>query len=130
MANPTIYIFVNKGLGMSAGKLAAQASHAIAMVMLKASNDRCEDWLRAPHRTILVMEARDEQHLNNIYSYLFERSIGCEKIIDEGVNEIDPHVCTAIATDVLDKDDENTKLALSTFKLYRDTIRLKVEVDR
>lgn len=124
--NPVIYVFINKSLGMSAGKLAAQAAHAVAMIPAEYSND----WISSPHRTILIMEARDENHIQNIEVYLSQRNVACYKIIDEGVNEIDPHVITAMATQVLNKDDTHTSMTMSTFKLYRDTIRIKLEVDR
>ena len=125
--NPVIYIFMNKSLGMSAGKLAAQAAHAAVVIGLGNNN---AEWLNYPHRTILIMQARDEAHMHNIAQYLKERGIKTTPIIDEGVNEIDPHVWTALATDILDKDDDNVAKSLSTFKLFRDTVRLTVEVDK
>lgn len=123
MRKPTIYIFMNKAFGMSAGKLAAQAAHAVARVPVGKEWD-------APHRTILVMQARDEAHINNIMRYLDERSVKSYAIIDEGVNEIDPHVITALASQVVDKEDENINDTFSTFELYRDTVRISLEVDR
>lgn len=125
--NPVIYIFMNKSLNMSAGKLAAQAAHAAMRVGLRTDNG---NWIEHPHQTILVMEARDESHLRSISEYLAERNIMTYRVIDEGVNEIDPHVWTALATSVLDKDDENTQKALSTFSLYRDKVRVTLDIDR
>lgn len=123
MKKPTIYIFMNKSLGMGAGKLAAQAAHAIAKVPIGKEWD-------APHRTILVMQARDENHLDKIARYLEERKVKSYSIIDEGVNEIEPHTITALATQVVDKDSPITDDIFSTFELYRDVVRLSVEVDR
>ena len=125
MRRPTVYIFVNKELQMSPGKMAAQAAHAMSRVPMLRSQ---AVWLR-PHQTVLVMQARDEQHLNNIEAYLQERSIETYKVIDEGVNEIDPHVATAMATQVVDKDLEDIQDTFSTFKTYREKYRLILERD-
>jgi len=121
MKRPTIYIFMNKSLGMSPGKLAAQASHAMAYVPVLKSM-----WLKYPHRTILIMEARDQQHLENIEKYLKERRIISWSVIDEGVNETEPHVITALATMVVDKEDERIQQVFSTFKTYREKYRLMI----
>lgn len=122
--NPVIYIFINKGLGMSVGKIAAQAAHAAAQVNVETN------WLDSAHRTILIMEARDEAHLRNIEEYLNDRSIDTRLVIDEGVNEIEAHVPTALTTSVLDKDDLHIKATFSTFKLYRDKVKVTLEVDK
>lgn len=123
MIRPTIYVFANKGLNMSAGKLAAQVGHAVACV------DINEAWLK-PHRTILVMEARDEGHLDNIMRYLADRGVHSHPVIDEGVNEIDPHVKTAVATQVVDKEEPEIQQIFSTFRTYRDKVRVTLEIDR
>lgn len=128
--NPVVYIFMNKSLGMSSGKLAAQAAHAAAVVFNGSTGKQGEYWRAAPHKTILIMEARDDQHLHNISTYLLQRGINSQRVIDEGSNEVDPHSITALATEVLDKDDESLKQTMSTFKLYRDKLRLVMEVDR
>lgn len=126
MREPTVYIFVNKGLQMSIGKVASQAAHAMAEVPRLASK---EHWL-APHRTVLVMQARDEQHLKNIQLYLAKRKVESYEIIDEGVNETDSHVWTALATQIVDKDLVSTRDIFSTFQTYRDTVRVRLEIDK
>lgn len=123
MRKPTIYVFMNKQLSMSAGKLAAQAAHAVALVPTGKS------WL-APHRTILVMQARDESHIANIKRYLEQRGVSSCEVIDEGVNEVDPHVVTALATQVVDKTEPRNEEIFSTFELYRDSVRVTLEVQR
>jgi peptidyl-tRNA hydrolase len=126
--NPVIYIFLNKSLQMSVGKAAAQAAHAIAM--LRPTKEGADTWESSPHRTIIVLEARNEQHMKNIRAYLHERQVSTTRIIDEGANEIDPHTWTALATCILDKDAEYVQKTMSTFKLYRDTIKINLEVSR
>ena len=124
MRKPTIYIFVNKSLEMSPGKLGAQTAHAMAKAM---TVHNLNDWWSSPHRTVLVMQARDEMHIRNIGIYLKERGVNVYPIIDEGVNEIDPHVVTAVATDVVDKDLEEVQDIFSTFKTYREKYRIILE---
>lgn len=128
--NPVIYIFLNKSLKMSVGKAAAQAAHATVMSVIATDGTGHMEWLNSPHRTIIVLEARDEAHMKNVRAYLAERKVSSVRIIDEGVNEIDPHVWTALATCILDKDAQYVKDVMSTFKLYRDTVRVTLEVDR
>jgi peptidyl-tRNA hydrolase len=111
---------------MSVGKVAAQAAHAMAMSFL----DRTVDTWHAPQRTVLIMQARDEGHIKNISAYLEGRDIGSWTVIDEGVNEIDSHVITALATEVVDKELEDIQDTFSSFELYRDSVRLKIEVDK
>lgn len=128
--NPIMYIFMNKSLGMSAGKLAAQSAHAANVSMANQDEKTQKLWLSGMHKTILIMEARDQTHLDNIHRYLQERGFKSHMIIDEGVNEIDPHVPTALASDVLYKDDLNVMKAFSTFKLYRDVVTVNLEINR
>lgn len=128
-ANPCVYVFINKTLGMSKGKMTAQGIHAAMMSAIKSSDSQRKFWLDSMHRTVLVMEARDNEHIKNIKAYLEERKFKTHLVIDEGVNEIDPHVPTALATSILNKDDTNVKSALSTFKLFREKIKVVTEIE-
>lgn len=116
---------------MTAGKASAQAVHAAMMSLISLNNDTyMSKWVASPHRTVIVLEARDADHINNIHDYLAERDIPTWKIIDEGVNEIDPHIPTALATRIMNKDSEKTIKAMSSFKLYHDAVKVTVEVPR
>lgn len=131
MANPIQYIFLNKSLSMSVGKAAAQAVHACMLANIYViSDNKRELWAGATHKTVIVLEARNEAHMRSIIDYLNERGFEMVQVVDEGVNEIDPHTVTALATGILDKDAEETKLALSTFSLYKEVARLTVEFER
>ena len=130
MTTPVMYVFINKGLHMSVGKASAQASHAAMMCALNANNNDSYVWKTAVHKTIIVLEARDETHIRNIKEYLAQRRIDTQLIIDEGANEIDPHIPTALATNILDKDDPEVEVALSTFKLYRDVVKTTLEFEK
>lgn len=124
MSKPTVYIFMNKSLGMSSGKLAAQSAHAMALV------DTSKNWKTSAHRTILIMQARDDGHIRNISDYMAERGFKSFMVVDEGVNEIEPHTITALATEVVDRELEHTADTFSTFELYKDSVRITLEVDR
>lgn len=128
--NPIIYIFLNKSLGMSVGKAAAQAAHAAVFSTSSSDESKQGLWRVSPHKTIIVLEARDEGHIRNISTYLKQRGFNANMIVDEGVNEIDPHTITALSSDILDKNDERVSLTFSTFSLYKDLIKFSVEVDR
>lgn len=127
---PVIYIFLNKSLGMSAGKLAAQAAHAAAMSVINSPSEMVSKWEDSVHKTMIVLQAKDDNHLKNIYEYLEQRGFHMIKIIDEGANEVEPHSWTALSSQILNKEQENVELAFSTFRLYRDTVRLTLEVDK
>lgn len=116
---------------MSVGKAAAQVGHAIAMASIMLFTDGQKRlWKESPHRTMIVLEARDEHHMGNIALYLKERKFESYSVIDEGVNEIDPHTTTALATAILDKNDENVIKTFSSFSLYKDLVRVTTEFDR
>ena len=127
MQSPTIYIFLNKGLHLSVGKASSQVAHAALMALIDSES---MVWVAAPHRTIIILEGRDENHLRNIKDYLGDHGIDTHQVVDEGANEIDPHTITALATVIVDKDDEAVQKTLSTFKLYRDDIKVTLEIPR
>lgn len=127
MRKPTVYIFVNKSLGMSIGKVGAQTAHAMSYLPGLADKD---GWLSSPHQTVLIMEARNQQHLENIRYYLKKRNIETYPVIDEGVNETENHVMTTLATEVVDKDLSWVQDCFSSFKTYRDKVRVTIEVEK
>lgn len=110
---------------MSVGKAAAQATHAAIRSAIQINSPTyLAKWIAGPHQTVIVLEARDAEHMDNIKSYLAERDIPTTTYIDEGVNEIDPHTPTAMATRILDKDSEYVSKAFSSFELYKDVIEV------
>lgn len=130
MENPVVYIFLNKSFQMSAGKAAAQAAHAVFASAAFTDESKLKLWMSSAHKTIIVLEARDMTHMGGIRKYLSQRGFNTEVVIDEGVNETDPHIATALITDILEKDDEHVKKTFSTFKLYKDVITAKIEIER
>lgn len=127
---PFLYVIANKGLHMSAGKLAAQVGHAVALSMAAQSSYKLDMWQDSIHRTLIVLEAENNEQLANIVDYLRYRDFKTHIVVDEGVNEITPFSVTAVASDVLDKNDYRVGLAFGSFPLYTDKIKIKLEFDR
>lgn len=129
--NPAMYIFVNKGAGMSTGKTAAQAGHAavnaFVLSMKHSENGAFMEetnlvrvWYKGGHYMKLVMECRDADHLRDTERYLRDRGFKTALIIDEGHTEV-PHITpTALGVELVDKDDPHVAATFSGFKLYRD----------
>jgi PTH2 family peptidyl-tRNA hydrolase len=122
---PVMYIFVNKSLNMSPGKLAAQACHASCNAMRISNAKLVDDWYEFGFYTKLVMEARDEQHLRNIEKYLNERDIKTALIIDEGRTEIPKHSVTALGCEVVDKNVLGP--IFQEFDLFKPELTIKVK---
>lgn len=129
---PAMYIFINKGLGMSTGKTAAQAGHAAVEALLISGRDPekpswnplehtiVREWRKGLHYAKYVMECRDADHLRDTERYLRDRGFHTALIIDEGHTEIAPITPTALGVEVVDKDDPHTAATFESFKLYRD----------
>lgn len=126
----TIYIFMNKSLGMSTGKIASQSAHAAVAAMMISTKSRIAEYESANERAVIVLQARDENHISNIAEYLSKWSIRTAKIIDEGITEVDPQSVTALAVEIVDKKSDDVINAFKSFKTYRDTIRFTMELDR
>lgn len=117
---PVMYLFANKGLGMSTGKTAAQVAHAAVQAYRVSTDDMVDAWMEGDHYTKLVMEARDTEHLMTIDRYLKDRGFNRVLIIDEGRTEISPHTPTALGVEIVDKDDPHVAAAFGDFRTYRD----------
>lgn len=125
--NPVMYLFLNKGLGMSTGKAAAQASHAAVLVAedyyqykTVAENDLYREWMDSGHYTKLVMEIEDSVTMYSVQQYLGKRGYKTQMVIDEGRTENTAFKPTAMAVEVVDKDDPRTAGVFGEFKLYKE----------
>jgi len=124
--NAAMYLFINRGLNMSPGKIAAQAGHAACEATLLSTNtdpagmDLWRQWREGLHYQKLVMEARDADHLEACERYLIDRGFRTALIVDEGRTEVPPLSLTAMGVALVDKDDPHTKATFEAFKLYRD----------
>jgi peptidyl-tRNA hydrolase len=134
--NPVMYIFLNKGLGMSTGKAAAQAAHAGCLVIedfyrpsvgdgvpklaVKPKEELYREWMDSGHYTKLTMEVEDSVMMHSIQQYLETRGYKTYLVIDEGRTENTAFKPTAMAVEIVDKDDPRTAGVFGEFKLYRD----------
>jgi PTH2 family peptidyl-tRNA hydrolase len=94
-----MYLIVHASLGMSPGKLAAQAGHAVGMVMLHYADHRNEDtpenklmrdWITSSYRKVTL--AADDKEWEKVKSEL-----NCFLVRDAGYTELSPGSETVIA---------------------------------
>lgn len=134
--NPVQYIILNKSLGMSTGKAAAQAAHASQMGLLThVDGDTRESpynksivnlWMRGGHYAKVVLETTDD--LGVVAEYLAARGFYTYTVIDEGRTELPGLTRTAIGTGVVDKDSPHTRDVFGEFKLYTDSVPSDAEI--
>lgn len=115
-----MYSFINRGLGMTPGKIAAQAQHAAVEAYRISDPNLLADWYLGGHYCKLVMIADDDVHLFTIQRYIEERGFKTKVIIDEGRTEIRPLSVTALGVEVVDRDDPHTAATFGEFKLYKE----------
>lgn len=123
--NPVMYLFANKGINLSPGKLAAQISHAACLSQRGSKPEMVEAWYQYGFYTKLVMEAADAEHLKTIERYLNERGIKTFIVIDEGRTEIRKHTVTALGCEVVDKNVLGPVFA--EFDLYKPEFTVTVK---
>lgn len=113
--NTIQYIVVNKELRMSAGKAMAQVAHAVNLV---ADEQDLDNYWDASQRTIIVLEGTGEQ-IKNLKTYLDDREVRSDYVIDEGVNEIPTMTVTALASQQINIEDLETRQMFGGFDLYK-----------
>lgn len=118
-----MYIFINKGLGMSSGKMASQAAHAAVLASDGSKPKLKKAWNSGGHYCKLVMEARDTEHLQLIDRYIHERGFKTFPVIDEGLTEVDVHSFTALGVEIVDKNIKHVEDTFSSFSLYSGCCR-------
>ena len=112
--NPILYVILNKELNMSAGKASAQAVHAAMLLEGNYSGLFSSSY----KRTVIVLEAENENQIKNLYLYLESAGIFSDYYIDEGVNEVGPYSVTALAVEPIAYDDEEKRSIFAPFKLF------------
>lgn len=125
-----MYLFANKGLNMTAGKMAAQVAHAAVNATLGSDPDAVSDWTSGGHYTKVVLQCKDEAAMLKAERYIQDRGFKTFLVIDEGRTEIEPHSITALGVEIVDKADRHTADTFSSFQLYRDTVKVTIEMDR
>lgn len=106
IGNGKMYVVVNKELGMSTGKTAAQVAHAVARLDVGVP------------KTMIVLEGTTEQ-IHNLDTYLERMSVPHHMYIDEGVNEVRPMSATALAYGMV--ADDFTPDFIKDFDLYTES---------
>lgn len=125
--NPVMYAFVNKGLKMDAGKIAAQVAHAQEELFTELRRVGDKSWehhldcMTKTPRTVIILEAKDTDELYKINSYLESCGLVTGIYVDEGSASgdyiLEP---TALACEYLDKCDSRTELIFKMFNLYKE----------
>jgi peptidyl-tRNA hydrolase len=128
--NPVQYIIIDKGLGMSAGKMAAQACHASVegvRISAREPNGNPWDaslvnrWYRGGHYAKIILEVADATALRIAQAYIESRGFKTALIIDEGRTEIPAMSATALGCEIVDKDWPHARETFSVFDLYTDS---------
>ncbi|MDB5155167.1 MAG: peptidyl-tRNA hydrolase 2, mitochondrial-like [Mucilaginibacter sp.] len=115
-------IILRTDLNMSAGKAAAQASHASLMAFLQTAQkypQKIEAWFKTGQGKI-ILEINSEDELKQIYTSLSNDDTGkdiCYLVKDSGLTELKGMEYTALGIGPFDKDyiDRFTR----HLKLYR-----------
>lgn len=88
-------IVIRKGLGMSIGKTAAQASHASLGAYKKSDAKIRTEWERTGCKKV-VLKAKDEREIEDIELKCQKNGIPCFVVRDAGLTELQPGTVTAI----------------------------------
>ena len=124
---PVMYIFVNKGLKMSTGKVASQVAHASLLAGVNSKKSLLKSWNQGGHYPKLIMQCRDTEHMEQVQHYIQDRGFQTFRIIDEGLTEIEPFSFTAFGVVLVDKDKEHVLKTFSSFELYKETFFEKLQ---
>lgn len=122
MSHPYVYILLNGELKMSGGKAAAQTAHALANLQ-RYHGDRLDVFNGSTRRTVIVLEAKNQQQMDNLRYYLEELDVPVADYVDEGVNEVTPYSLTAMAVGPVEWNDYVTRETLAPFPLYTSRAR-------
>lgn len=118
---------------MSTGKTAAQVAHASCLSLhwhelapldpqqrYANAEELFDKWWNDGHYAKYIMQADDSDQLHNIEQYLNERDFKTFKVIDEGHTEDTRFRATALAVELVDKDDERVRSIFGEFRTYKD----------
>jgi PTH2 family peptidyl-tRNA hydrolase len=118
-----MYLFLNRGLGMSMGKACAQVAHAAVEAARISDPKMVDTWNSGGHYTKIILTAEDEAQITTIKEYLETRGFDTSMIIDEGRTEIKPFSKTALGVAIVDKADQHVQDTFSGFELYKELPR-------
>lgn len=116
--NPVMYLLVERGNPMSAGKLAAQVAHAAVSAYCESPDDRLKHiWeYCGGHYAKVVLECDD---LVIAQEYIEARGFVTCMVIDEGRTEFGNTLTrTALGVQIVDKNRADVAATFGEFKLY------------
>lgn len=121
---------------MSPGKLAAQCAHASALYVEwyyrnvnrvpKASecvnlrHHLYREWMDSGHYTKLTLAVKNSEQMHTVDRYLQDRGYKTFMVIDEGRTEGTEFQPTALAVEVVDRDEERIQKIFGEFRLYTE----------
>lgn len=117
---PVMYLFLNRGLGMSTGKASAQVAHAAVEAYRISDPKMVNAWYLGKHYTKLVLLAEDAEQLTTFREYIEGRGFKTSLIIDEGRTEIKAFSKTALGVEIVDKADQHVIDTFGEFKIYQN----------
>jgi peptidyl-tRNA hydrolase, PTH2 family len=115
--NYIMYVFANKNIKMSPGKLASQVAHGACFAQLHSNNDIIKQWINKGF-TKIILQVKDEYELKEIKNQLLKLGIQSTLITDEGRTEIPSGSITALGVEVIDKNKYIE--FFQKFKLYKN----------
>ena len=86
---------MRESLGMSPGKLAAQAAHAAVLAYDKAPREYCDEWNRNGV-TKIVLGVWGEDHIVALYKTAVSHYLPAALVCDEGRTEVPAGSITAV----------------------------------
>lgn len=101
-------IVVRSDLEMSAGKIAAQCSHASVSSIDSASKKTVAAWKKEGQKKIIV-QAKTEKELFELKAKCSKHKIPCSLVIDAGLTELIPGTATALGIGP-DKEEKINKI--------------------
>jgi PTH2 family peptidyl-tRNA hydrolase len=88
-------VVLRTDLGLSVGKMAAQACHASVSALLMAEHDEIRAWLEYG-QTKIVLEAASEELLRRLAEQCEEEGLPFQLIADAGRTEVEAGTVTAL----------------------------------
>lgn len=104
MSDLVMYILMNTGIGMSPGKMIAQGGHAVMESQFMTNPLTYSEWYDQ-HQKKIVLGIKSEEKLLNAKKKLEKAGLKVKEIRDLGLTEIEPNSLTAVAVEVVCKED-------------------------
>jgi PTH2 family peptidyl-tRNA hydrolase len=97
-------IVIRSDLGLSSGKIAAQAAHASIMAYERAKEDERVKWKRSGQKKI-VLKVGSVDEILKLGEEAISAGVACAVVKDAGLTEVPPATITAIGIGPTRADD-------------------------